>query len=109
MRNYIHNLLITHTHNMSKTCKVVNSIIGWTNDNKSTIDLLTNNNEKLRGHKEVADKCCDYFTNVGKRQAEQIETSKTLASDYLTHIPMTNSICFSHCDEIEIISIIVKT
>ena len=93
---YYAKLFEEYKNDVRKTFKVINKIIGKTN-NKSTIaQTFKLNNKNLTNPQDIADQFCNFFTNIGPKYANDIPASTNTSDHYLKlkTYPNVNSIFF---------------
>lgn len=94
-------------HDMKKTWKTINSMIGKTNDKSNTSQIFKHGNATISGLNEISNGFCEYFTNVGPSLANKIPNAKRSASCYLnSRRPNPTSLFMGPTDKDEIQSII---
>ena len=105
---YYAKLFEEYKNDVRKTFKVINKIIGKTN-NKSTIaQTFKLNNKNLTNPQDIADQFCNFFTNIGPKYANDIPASTNTSDHYLKlkTYPNVNSIFFEPTDPEEILAIL---
>ena len=94
-------------HDMKKTWKTINSMIGKTNDKSNTSQIFKHGNATISGLNEISNGFCEYFTNVGPSLANKIPNANRSASFYLnSRRPNPTSLFMAPTDKDEIQSII---
>jgi hypothetical protein len=83
-QNYFGNLLNEYKHDIRKTWKVLNTIIGRNNDKSSISENFLIDNISVNDPKKIADGFCHYFTNVGKTLAANIPNVGINPQTYLS-------------------------
>lgn len=71
-QNYFGHLLNEYRHDIRKTWKVLNTIIGRNNDKHSISDNFLIDNISVSDPRKIVDGFCHYFTKVGKTLAADI-------------------------------------
>ena len=105
---YYGKLFEEYKNYVRKTFKVINKIIGKTN-NKSTIaQTFKLNNKNLTNPQDIADQFCNFFTNIGPKYANDIPASTNTSDHYLKlkTYPNLHSIFFEPTDPEEILAIL---
>ena len=73
---YYEALLYTFKSDVSKTWRVLKSVVGKMNDKSGVSDCFSVNNTKVTNPKYISEGLCSYFTNVGRDLASQIPDPK---------------------------------
>jgi len=81
--NYYDELLHKYQFNTRKTWGVINTLIGRTSDKSSISDTFKINNSSVNDPDEIANEFCHFFTNIGKKYANDIPNSKYSHNHYL--------------------------
>ena len=96
-----------YKNNTKKLWKVVNEIIGKSNDKSCSIDYLCIDGIKEYSAKKISDHFAKYFSSVGKNFAIKIPKSKNSVDSYLEKLQSNHkSFFFKPCDESEIYDVI---
>ena len=82
--NYYDNLLTKYKHDIKKTWKVLNTIIGRTNDKTSIPDNFIIDGSHTDDKNKIAEEFCNYFSNVGQKLAANIPNVGIDPLSYLT-------------------------
>ena len=97
---YYHELLNRHRYDMKKTWGIMNSLTGRDSNKCSISDKFKINNNMVSDKVVIANKFCDYFTNVGKNFADAIPKSNKSFKSYLgqksikkVHLSKSNRHC----------------
>ena len=107
--NYYRDKCIEHKQNISKLWKVINRITHKTNDKSGIIDYLKIGNIEIYDTKLITEEFAKHFSTVGKKYANQIQTSNLSFKHYLQQIPHNpQSMYMDPTDKAEIESIIEK-
>ena len=88
---YYRALLYKFKGDVSKTWRVLKSVIGKMSNKSGISDCFSVNNTKVTNTKYISEGFCSYFTNVGRDLASQISNPKKPYTTYLKH-RNTNSI-----------------
>jgi hypothetical protein len=80
---YYDELLQMYKYNTRKTWGVINSLIGRTNDKSTISDTFKINNISVNDPEQVSNEFCNFFTNIGKKYANEIPNSKLPHTHYL--------------------------
>jgi hypothetical protein len=72
-----------YKYNTRKTWGVINSLIGRTNDKSTISDTFKINNISVNDPEQVSNEFCNFFTNIGKKYANEIPNSKLPHTHYL--------------------------
>ena len=106
-KKYYNDLLNLHKGNIKETWKVLNNIIKKKKgDSNTPKHFIKENNEKIINGKEISDGFNNFFSNIGPKLAEQIETpADETIYDYLRN-PIENSMFLSPIVEADIINIV---
>ncbi len=86
-QDYYHNLLSEYRTDLRKTWHIFNSIIGRTADKTGISDMFHVNNVAIKNLKTIADKFCDFFSEIGQNFASQIPDPR---NSFLTHLTKNN-------------------
>ena len=96
-----------YKNNTKKLWKVVNEIVGKSNDKSGAIDYLCIDGIREYNANKIANQFVRYFSNVGKNFANRIPKSKNSVDLYLSKLQSNHkSFFFEPCDELEIAKII---
>jgi hypothetical protein len=101
-KSYYTQLLTDYEHDIRKTWKVLNTIIGKTSDKSTISDTFIVNGNKETDKTIIANEFCNYFTNIGKQYAESIPNAKHTPAYYLGTTPNPSSMFFTPTDPFEI-------
>ena len=81
-------------YNSQKLWKIINSIIGKTNNKYDVVDCLKIKNMEIHNRNEIAMEFAKHFSSIGACYANKIPTSKRTSTDYLSSIPSSNTNLF---------------
>ena len=107
---YYAQLFQDHKYDIRKTFKVINQIIGKTNNKSSIAQTFKVNDTDITDPQKIAQQFCHFFTNIGPKYANDIPPSINTSDHYLklnSH-PNINTIFLAPTDPDEI-SKILKT
>ena len=105
---YYKQLLQKYSTDIRKTWKVLNSIIGRTNDKSCIPDTFIVDNSKITDANVIANGFGSYFSNIGKTLAESIPKSIKSTDHYMKTGQNKNSIYLNPTDSNEILKILGK-
>ena len=105
---YYKQLLQKYSTDIRKTWKVLNSIIGRTNDKSCIPDTFIVDNSKITDANLIANGFGSYFSNIGKTLAESIPKSIKSTDHYMKTGQNKNSIYLNPTDSNEILKILGK-
>ena len=106
-RMYHYDKCEEYKNNTKKLWKVVNEIVGKSNDKSGTVDYLCIDGIKEYGAKKIANQFAKYFSNVGKNFANKIPKPKNSIDLYLKKLQSNHkSLFFEPCTEQEIMKLI---
>ena len=106
-QNYFADELTLYQNDLKKTWKILKSLIGKTNNKSGISDMFNINNTMIKKPKTIADKFCDYFTEIGHTYASNILPPNRPFQHYLQHAN-SNSFFMMPTDPIEISRIITS-
>ncbi len=93
-RLYYEERLESTKTNIKTTWKILNEIINKKTRKKSLPSVFIANNQNIDNPLNIANRFCDYFTNIGPNLANNIPASSQISSSYLTG-NFVNSLFFS--------------
>jgi hypothetical protein len=99
------NLFHEYGNDIRKTWRVLNSLIGRSNDKSSMSDTFVIDGQKVNDKRVIADGFCRYFSNIGKVCAESIPESKHTPSYYMKGTTNPHSCFLYPTDYVEILKI----
>lgn len=76
------NDLLKHKNDCRKTWRTINQLIGKTNNKQNLIDKIVLHNVEISDNTEIAKTFCEFFSKVGKTQAEKIGSSCKTPESY---------------------------
>ena len=91
---YYRNLCKEFRYNSQKLWKLINSLVGKTNNKCEIVDHLKVADVEIHNGKEIATAFAKHFSSVGERFANKIPKSNKSCSDYLRSIPSSNNNLF---------------
>ena len=104
---YFETKLKSATSDIERTWQILNEVINRKKYNSKLSSVFYSNNRDISDPIEIANRFCDYFTNIVPNLVKQIPVSVTTTGSYLRgNFP--NSLFFHYASELEIIEI-VKT
>ena len=104
-RLYFETKLKNATSDIKRTWQIQNEVINRKKCKSKLPSVFYSNNQYISDPIEVANRFCDYFTNIGPNLAKQIPISVTTISSYLRgNFP--NSLFFHSVSELEVIEIV---
>ena len=80
---FYNELFIKYRHDIRKTWGVINSLIGKTNDKSSISETFKINNAPINDPELIANEFYKFFTNIGKKYANDIPTSQFSFDHYM--------------------------
>ena len=84
-RLYYDKKILENKTNIKQTCKYLNEIINKTKNKPKVCSVFTYENHDITDPGEIANKFCQYFSNIGPNLAKNIPTSQsTFPESYLT-------------------------
>ena len=104
-RRYYEERLESTKTNIKTTWKTLNEIINKKTRKKSLPSVFIANNQNIVNPLNIANRFCDYFTNIGPNLANKIPASSQIPSSYLTG-NFVNSLFFQPVVQSEITEII---
>ena len=99
------NLFHEYGNDIRKTWRVLNSLIGRSNDKSSVSDTFVINGQKVNDKRVIADGFCKYFSSIGKVCAESIPESKNTPNYYMKGVANHHSCFLYPTDYVEILNI----
>ncbi len=103
---YYSKLIKEHANDMRKTWRVLNTMIGKTNNKNEISDKFIINNNVITNPNTISEEFCKYFTEVGDKLASNIPKSKHSYEEHNTRPRNPRSIYISPTDTNEITKII---
>ena len=70
------NLFQKHKYDIKKTWRVINSLIGRTNDKSTISNTFKINNKTVTDDQKISNEFCNFFTNIGIKYANEIPDPK---------------------------------
>ena len=104
-RLYYEERLESTKTNIKTTWKILNEIINKKTRKNSLPSVFIANNQNIDNPLNIANRFCDYFTNIGPNLANNIPASSQISSSYLTG-NFVNSLFFQPVVQSEITEII---
>ena len=96
-----------YKNNTKRLWKIVNEIVGKSNDKSGTVDYLCIDGIKEYSANKIANQFAKYFSTVGKNFANKIPNSKHSVDLYLKKLQSNHkSFFFEPCDQTEIVKLI---
>lgn len=105
---YFQQELNKYRSDIRKTWKILNTLIGKNRYKNSLPNIIMHEGTEIKDKKGIADTFCNYFSNVGEKQAKSIPKSKQRAGVYLGNKPSQKSIYLKPTDPSEIQKIITS-
>ena len=104
-RLYFETKLKSATSDIKRTWQILNEVINRKKCKSKLPSVSYSNNRDISDPFEIANRFCDYLTNIGPNLAKQIPISSSFAGSYLRgNFP--NSLFFHYVSELEIIEIV---
>ena len=104
-REYYENQIKYAETNTKHTWKILKEVIKRKKESKKLPSDFIVNNRNISNPMEIADRFCEYFTNIGPNLSHSIDISSRCSNWYLTG-NMVNSLYFNLVTDIEIKEII---
>ncbi len=98
---YYNNKIVQFKNDSSKLWKILNEVIGKSNNKSGISDIFVVNGKHVTNPNEIANHFCSYYTNVGHEFAAKIPSSKNSAMSYMKG-NFVQSLFFEPVDEDEI-------
>ena len=98
-------LRLNSKNDSSNLWKVLNEVIGKTNNKSGISDIFVVNGKSLTNPHDISNAFCSYYTNVGHEYAAKIPTSKNSPMSYMKD-NFVQSLFFEPVDEGEITKIL---
>ena len=105
---YTNKILTSYKNNAKKTWEFINNSMGKTKNKRSCIDLLKTSKGHINDQKEIAEEFCKFFTNVGKKQSNQIGQTATSVAQYLKDKNFNKTLYLQPTDVIEIRQLVLN-
>lgn len=93
-KTYYESLFDQYKLDIKKTWKLMNSIIGKTNDKSHIQKVFNENNQIVEGPQNIADGFCRYFSNIGSKLADELSSSNSTYHNYLSRHKILNPSSF---------------
>ncbi len=82
-KSYYNNKIMEFKHDSSKLWRVLNEVIGKSNNKSGISDIFVVNGKNITNPMDISNGFCSYFTNVGHDFAAKIPTSKNSPMSYM--------------------------
>ena len=107
-QTYYAQQLAKYQHDIRQTWKIINNTMGKTNNKSDISQTFKDNNSNISDPHIIANKFCEYFTNIGLTYANNIPSSNHIPHFYLSKRKQRNpnSIFLSPTDANEIENIL---
>ena len=103
-RKYYRELLNAYKHDMSKTWKLLKTVIGQHNKHNISTNSFMSGNTEIKNPHEICESFCEYFTNIGPTLANKF--SKNNNSMHYMENRQSSTLFLIPTDPIEIANII---
>ena len=104
-QQYYDNLLQNYKHDIRKTWRVINNLIGKTNEKNTISESFEIDGINITNKDKIANEFCNFFTNIGLKYANDIPNSIHRYDHYLKNKNNTNMF-MAPTDQNEIIRMI---
>lgn len=109
-KQYYAELMNNYKGDMKKTWGVINNVLGRNNNKTSPAQVFMNNDTEISDDNIIAEEFCKYFTEIGPKFANAVDTATNDAKHYLQKNKQRNKDSFflSPTDPNEILRILNK-
>jgi hypothetical protein len=106
--SYYNNMFIKYKNDTRKSWKLINTLIGNVRTKKDISNVFSVNGSQVSNQAEIAEHFNTFFSNIGRRQADNIPVFPNNDFKKYLNNPATSSFMFTPVNEVDILKIISK-